>query len=204
MPKPADLSVTGLRRRYVLTPHRHLSSRICARPSASPQRAARGQRRLRSRLGSERGVDGSSPSEGSGRHAIRDSKHSVRLAWRLQYSRAHAAVARGSLRSCGVRRAHAEAGRGCAASGHAVSLFWPQRWRRRCARNCSRRRRRDAARDVASESRDGVAAVRRAALGYVEAAALSKRVCLARRRPRPPESRFDGAPRRGVGGRRCG
>jgi hypothetical protein len=36
MPKPADLSVTGLRRRHALTTHLHLSSRTCTRLSASP------------------------------------------------------------------------------------------------------------------------------------------------------------------------
>jgi hypothetical protein len=184
MPKPADLSVTGLRRRYVLTPHRHLS--------------------LRSRFRSERGSTVRVRQRAL--DATLSGTQNTRSAWRGA-SRTVGHMQPKLEARCGraeCRRAHAEAARGCAASGHAVSLFWPQRWRRRCARNCSRRRRRDVARDVASESRDGVAAVGRAELGYVEAAALSKRVCLARRRPRPPESRFDDAPRRGVGGRRCG
>jgi hypothetical protein len=40
MPKPADLSVPGLRRRYVLTAHGHLSSRMCVRlwRGENPQR----------------------------------------------------------------------------------------------------------------------------------------------------------------------
>jgi hypothetical protein len=46
MPKPADLSVTGLRRQYVPTAHPHLSSRMCARLWVRPNPPPR--RRLRS------------------------------------------------------------------------------------------------------------------------------------------------------------
>src|SRR6266545_7259032 len=42
MPKPADLAVTGLRRRYVLTAHPQLSSTTCARLLGQAQSSASG------------------------------------------------------------------------------------------------------------------------------------------------------------------
>jgi hypothetical protein len=42
MPKPADLSVTGLRQRHVLTPHLHLSSCSCGSSTRQDGALARG------------------------------------------------------------------------------------------------------------------------------------------------------------------